>query len=343
MRISHRDAGSEDLARAVLEGDSAAAARLITRIENGQDSVAGALALLHSHTRGAYRVGITGPPGSGKSTLVDGLVGEARARGRAVGVVAVDPTSPFSGGALLGDRVQMGQSGRDPGVFIRSMATRGSLGGLARATSQAADVLAALGKDLIFIETVGVGQSELDVFNAVDSVVVVLVPESGGGIQAMKAGLMEIAHCFVVNKADRPDAWLLVQEIEEVLTLSGPLRAVTVRAEECPGDGGEGWPGQGEAEGSWKVPVLTTVATRGVGVAAVLDTVEAHGRGLREAGLWELHRRRQARARLKELVLAALERRAWGGREQERLFQELVVKIAQGELDPVNAAAKFLA
>src|SRR5690606_10817327 len=200
-------------------GKRPALARAISIVENGRPAAQALLNALHARLGRARRIGITGPPGAGKSTLVAALVAALRARGETVGVVAVDPTSPFTGGALLGDRIRMGEVTLDPGVFIRSMATRGSLGGLALATKEVADVLDAFGFDHVLVETVGVGQSELDIAAAADTTIVVLVPESGDSIQAMKAGLMEIADLFVINKADRPGAERLAREVEMMLHL----------------------------------------------------------------------------------------------------------------------------
>ena len=202
-----------------LAGKRPALARAISIVENGRAAGPVLLHALHPRIGRARRIGITGPPGAGKSTLTAALIGAFRARGETVGVVAVDPTSPFTGGALLGDRIRMGEATLDPGVFIRSMATRGSLGGLALTTKEVADLLDAFGFDHVLIETVGVGQSELDIAAAADTTIVVLVPESGDSVQAMKAGLMEIADVFVINKADRPGAERLAREVEMMLRL----------------------------------------------------------------------------------------------------------------------------
>src|SRR5690606_12938338 len=216
IRLSNRQ--RELLAR-FEAGERAALARLISMVENEREAAAALLDALHPRLGRAHRIGITGPPGAGKSTMTAALVAGYRRAGEQVAVVAVDPTSPFTGGALLGDRIRMNELATDPGVFIRSMATRGALGGLALATKEVADVLDAFGYDRVLIETVGVGQSELDIAAAADTTIVVLVPEAGDAIQAMKAGLMEVADLYVVNKADRPGADRLAREIEVMLNL----------------------------------------------------------------------------------------------------------------------------
>lgn len=266
-----------DLLPRALAGERVPLARAISLVENDAE---GAVALLDASFRAsgrAFRIGITGPPGAGKSTLVTRLAQEYRRRGETVAIVAVDPTSPFTGGALLGDRVRMGELAGDPGVFIRSMATRGSLGGLAVHTSQVCDVLDAAGFGRILIETVGVGQSELEVAQTADTTVVVLVPESGDSIQAMKAGLMEIADLFVVNKSDREGADRAVFSVRAALDLR-------------------------PSPGEWAPPVLMTVASRGDGLAELTAGLEDHLRFLSERGGLERRRRQRLEQRLRDLL-----------------------------------------
>ena len=269
-------ADAELLPRA-LEGDRVALARAISMVENEADGATAILDECFRRTGGAFRIGVTGPPGAGKSTLVTGLAQEYRARGETVAIVAVDPTSPFTGGALLGDRVRMAELAGDEGVFIRSMATRGGLGGLAVQTAQVCDVLDAVGFSRVLVETVGVGQSELEVAETADSTVVVLVPESGDTVQAMKAGLMEIADVFVVNKADREGAERAAFAIRSALE----LRA---------------------ARSDWSAPVLLTVASRGEGVAELVDAFEEHLAHLRSGGGLGRRRLQRLERRLRDLV-----------------------------------------
>jgi LAO/AO transport system kinase len=304
------------LAERVIAGDVRAIARAISLVE---DDHAAAVSLVRDVFRRSGRaeiIGVTGAPGSGKSTLVDRLTAELRRRGRTVGVVAVDPTSPYSGGAILGDRVRMQAHAGDPGVFIRSMATRGQLGGLARATADTVMLLDAAGKDVVIVETVGVGQDEVDVVRTADVSIVVLVPGTGDDVQALKAGIMEIADIFVVNKADREGADRTAGAVEATLSL------------------------QSSAAGRWRPPVLMTEATANKGVAEVLDAVE---RFRLETGDRQSTRRQgRAVARLHDLLahrfLQFVEQEVLGPHDLEAYAE----RIARREVDPYTAAAEIL-
>jgi LAO/AO transport system kinase len=295
-----------------LSGDTRALARLLSLVEDGSPRLREVIKDLLPRTGQARIIGLTGAPGVGKSTLTGALVGAFRAAGRRLAVLAIDPTSPFTGGALLGDRIRMQEHATDEGVFIRSMATRGHLGGLAAATPQAIRVLDAAGFELIIIETVGVGQAEVAIASLADSVVVLLAPGMGDAIQAAKAGLLEVADCYVVNKADKPDAQQVVRDLRNMLAL--------------------GATGQG-----WKPPIITTTATTGEGLAELVTRLDDHWDWLAESG--ELQRRRRARAReeITALAFAALRDRV-----TDRV-DELVARVADGDLDPFRAAEELLA
>jgi GTPase len=307
---------SSNLSQRVIEGDARAIARAISLIEDEAASGAELIRRLFPSTGRAYLVGITGPPGSGKSTLVDRLTTEIRKSSRTVGVVAVDPTSPFSGGALLGDRVRMQAHAADAGVFIRSMATRGNLGGLARATSEAALVLDAAGKDVVLIETVGVGQDEIDIVRTADVSIVTVVPGSGDEVQALKAGIMEIADIFVVNKADREGADRTVASIDANLSL------------------------QTFAPGEWRPPILKTEALTGQGVPELLAAIESFR--AHTAGSQGRRRRARAEFRVRELLaqrfVAHVEERVLGAGE----LGEILDRIAARELDPYAAVDEMV-
>jgi len=308
---------AEGLAAAVVGGSSQAAARLISIVESRPEEAVPLLRALHPHTGRAYVVGVTGPPGAGKSTLIDALVREVRRGGRRVGVVAVDPTSPFTGGAILGDRIRMQDHSTDPGVFVRSMATRGHLGGLAPATAAAVGVLDAYGCDLVLVETVGAGQAEVEIASAADTVVLVTVPHLGDAVQALKAGVMEIGDLFVVNKADRGDAGRTAAEIRATLSLA-------------------------QARDGWTPPVLLATATEGTGVAELLRAIGEH-RAYQEArGLLAERRRARRRREILRIVddrlRAQVLRRAGDAR-----LDELAARVASGELDPYAAAEELLA
>jgi LAO/AO transport system kinase len=283
----------------LLRGDRKTVARAISSIENGDGSADDILSSIYRHTGKAYRVGITGPPGAGKSTLTNKLAQWYRKQNVRVGILAVDPTSPFTGGALLGDRIRMTDVELDDGVFIRSMASRGSLGGLSKKTREAADVLDASGVEIILLETVGVGQSELDIAGAADTTVVVLVPESGDGIQAMKAGLMEIADFFVLNKADRPGAEQAVMSIKMILGFR-------------PHD-----------ETTWLPDVLKTVGSEGKGVQEVGEMIARHRSHLEQSGRLNARRTQRMKNRIEEIVQDRMKVEFWNAGRTRKLSDDL--------------------
>lgn len=306
---------TDDLVTRALDGDRRAVAKLISLLESGGDGAHDAVARLFPHTGHAYTVGITGSPGAGKSTLTDRLVALIREGGEEVGVLAVDPSSPFSGGAILGDRVRMQEHATDTGVFIRSMATRGHLGGLALATPQAVRVLDAAGKPWVVIETVGVGQVEVEVAGAADTTVVVVTPGWGDAVQANKAGLLEIADVFVINKADRDGVAETRRDLELMLELS-------------------------ELEG-WRPPIVATVATTGEGVDDLWRAVREHRAHLESTGGLERRRQERVRRELHDIVLQRLHERmedACSG----AAFDAAADAVLARRLDPYAAADKLL-
>ncbi len=309
----------QDYAQQVLEGSPRAAARLISWLEDEDERALDVMERLYPHTGRAYIVGITGSPGAGKSTLTDKLTFALRRQGLTVGIIAVDPSSPFTGGAVLGDRVRMSRLSTDPGVFIRSMATRGFLGGLAKATGEVVKVLDAFGKDVIVIETVGVGQDEVDIIRLADTTCLVLVPGLGDTIQSMKAGVMEIADIFVINKADRPGADQLYAEVTTRVEQDAHLK-----------------------ERAWTPPVVRTVAVEDQGVDRLLEAVHDHRRFLEDSGALEDKRRRRAREETLQMIHGELFRRIRDRLTADGELEALVDEIAAKRRSPYRVMREVI-
>ena len=308
----------------MLAGDRLALARLITRVENRQAGLAEIMRAVQPHLGRAHVVGVTGPPGAGKSTLVDRLTSRIRAEGERVAIIAVDPSSPFTGGAVLGDRIRMQTHTLDENVFIRSMATRGSLGGLAAATGDVIKLMDAAGFPWILIETVGVGQTELDIIKQVDTTVVILVPESGDSVQAMKAGLMEVADIFVVNKADREGAHALMAELRFSVHLH---YTSSVSPKDI----------------DWEIPILAAQATNDVGVAELLGEVKRHRSVLEASGALEKRRRARRRADLRMLLTEEFAGRVMAMVERNAELGATLEAVLEGKLDAYSGVEQILA
>jgi LAO/AO transport system kinase len=300
------------LVERALAGERRAIGRLISLVEDGGPDLSTIMKAIYPHTGDAYSIGVTGAPGAGKSTLTEKIVACARGHGHSVGVLAIDPSSPFSGGALLGDRVRMQNHATDPDVFIRSMATRGHLGGIALATPEAVRVLDASGKDTVVIETVGVGQAEVEITDACDTTLVVVNPGWGDSVQAAKAGLMEIADVFVVNKSDRPGTKDTVRELRQMLEL---------------------------ADADWKPPIVPTVAIKDEGTAELWDAVQNHRAYQEENGLLEQRRRRRISREIKEIVAEQFRSRI--DSETGELLDELTTRVVGRQIDPYAAATQL--
>jgi LAO/AO transport system kinase len=311
-----RDWTRETLAAAVRDGDRRALARAITLVENGDPLAYGVVADLYPTTGGAYAVGITGPPGVGKSSLISALVRHVRAQETTVGVVSVDPSSPFSKGALLGDRIRLSDHFLDPGVFIRSMGTRGHLGGLAEATLQALLVLDAAGKDVVFLETVGAGQSEVEVIGIADTVVLVLMPGSGDSVQALKAGIMEIPDVIAINKMDHPAAKTMLNEVRSILAL--------------------------DRDRDWRPPIVLTDATRGEGVPELWDAVAAHRAHLEESGQLDARRRSNLAGEVFAVASARAKTHLEHAVSDDPELRRLLDEVQRRELDPLTAVREIL-
>jgi LAO/AO transport system kinase len=309
---------TEETIERALAGDARALARLVSLVENGAPELRPVMKALAPLTGGARVIGLTGAPGVGKSTMTTALVSAYRERDLRVGVLAVDPTSPFTGGALLGDRVRMQDHATDPGVFIRSMASRGHLGGLAAATPQALRVLDAAGFGAVLVETVGVGQAEVEVASLADTTLVLVAPGTGDAVQAAKAGILEVGDIFVVNKCDNPGAQETVRN----------LRTMIAMAERGGGD--------------WKPPIVMTTATAGEGIADLTAALDAHWSWLDSSGERDRRRRARAREEVAAIVVAALRQRM-GGLPGDSRLDELAARVAAGELDPYSAADELVA
>ena len=311
-----------DLVARARGGEPRAVARLVSYVENapvgGGERLREVMAALAPHGGNAHIVGLTGAPGVGKSTTTSALVRELRSAGRTVAVLAVDPSSPFSGGALLGDRIRMTDHATDPGVFIRSMASRGHLGGLAWSAPQAIRVLDAAGFDVVLVETVGVGQSEVEIAGLADTTVVLLAPGMGDGIQAAKAGILEIGDLYVVNKADRDGATKVQRDLRGMLRLTD------------------------RTEGAWTPPVLTAVAQAGKGLAEVVGALDEHREWLRSSGTLELRRTRRARAEVEAIAVETLRAR-WSSVGSDGDLDALAADVVKGARDPYAAADTLLA
>ncbi|CAB49173.1 methylmalonyl Co-A mutase-associated GTPase MeaB [Pyrococcus abyssi] len=309
----------DELIERMKKGDRRATARLITLVENDEEKAREIIRKIYPLTGNAYIVGITGPPGAGKSTLLDKLIKEARKEGLIVGVIAIDPTSPFTGGALLGDRIRMQRHSTDPGVFIRSMATRGSLGGLAKATNDAIKVLDAYGCDVIFVETVGVGQVEVDIVKTADTVVLVTVPGLGDDVQTIKAGLMEIADIFVINKADKEGADATYFELNLALDLES-----------------DKW-----RELGWRPPVVETVATMNKGIKELWDKIKEHREFLERSGRLKEKRRKRIEEEIKTIVSGIIAGKVEASIKRGE-FEEIIRRVSQKDIDPYSAADMIL-
>ncbi len=307
----------KDLASKVLKGDQRSIARLITLAENNDPSAVDAMKKIHPYTGDAHVIGITGVMGSGKSTLISELTRLYRKKGKKVGIIAIDPTSPFSGGALLGDRVRMMELASDDGVFIRSMGTRGMLGGLASAVYDVVEILDASGKDIVLVETVGVGQAEVDVIKIADTTLVIIVPGLGDSIQTLKAGVMEIADIYVVNKADRDGVEQAVAEVESLVDISS-------------------------SDKDRKTPVLTTVARDGGGIKELINEIEKHKKYLETTKEFEKQRRLRYEAELVEIIRRRLMNFIFDEEQFKDKVETLINQIGKKEIDPHSAAEKIL-
>jgi LAO/AO transport system kinase len=306
-----------DLTSRILKGDPRSIAKLITAAENNSRELADEMRVIHRHSGKAYVIGVTGVMGSGKSTLIYELAKTYRKQGKKIGIIAIDPTSPFTGGALLGDRIRMTDLAMDDGVFIRSMGTRGMLGGLASAVYDSIEILDASGKDVVIVETVGVGQAEVDIVKIADTTVVVLVPGLGDSIQTIKAGIMEISGIFVVNKADRPGVEQVVAELESLIDIS------------CIGK-------------DRKIPIVKTIAKENKGIIDLINEIEKHKDYLKKTKVFDIQRKKRYEAELVEIIRKRLMNFIFDESMFKEKVEKLIDKISKKELDPYTAADEIL-
>jgi LAO/AO transport system kinase len=334
---------AEELVQGVLSGNRLLLARAISRVENQEADASALLSSLYPHTGKAHIIGVTGAPGTGKSTLVTTLAQSYREAGLTVGIVAIDPTSPFTGGALLGDRVRMRVLAGDPGIFVRSMATRGSLGGLSKTTGDVVTVLDAAGYDRVIVETVGVGQAEVEIASTAHTTLVVEAPGLGDEVQAIKAGILEIADVLVVNKADRPGVDKTLRALEMMLEIeNGGARLIRHHGQLMRVETPEAMAANWDDENRWKVIVMKTVATGGTGISELRERIEAHRRWLIESGEMGIREQLRIANTLENIVRAELNRRILA-RLPEAGMDGMVQAIRARETDPYAAAGKLLA
>jgi LAO/AO transport system kinase len=322
--MMHRSMNEKSLAQRLLDGDRRALARAITLVEDDRPEGWELVREVYPHTGKAEVVGFTGPPGVGKSTLIGALTKARREKGRTVGVLSIDPSSPFTQGALLGDRIRLTEHFLDQGVFIRSMANRGALGGLSEAALQAALLLDAAGRQDVFVETVGVGQAEIDIIDHADTIVLVLMPGSGDSIQALKAGVMEIPDVIVINKAEHPLTDTMVREIRGVLSLANLDRTPE------------------EVRGRWRVPIIKTEASRGRGISELVESLDAHRQHIVVAGDLSERRRRNLHNEVLAIATTRMRHRLEQELNEDSAFRELLDQVVERKLDPASAAATLL-